>query len=158
MRIPDVVMVEPVRRGDERGFFTEFYSRREFAAQGIEAEFVQDNHSGSSLGVVRGLHYQVEPMAQGKLVRVLAGEIFDVVVDIRPRSPTFGQWIGEYLSAENRRMLYIPAGFAHGFCAVRDGTEVLYKATAFYSPAHEKSIRWDDPALGIRWPQLAVPY
>lgn len=152
LALPDVVLIEPRVHTDPRGFFLESYHKRRFAEHGLDVEFVQDNHSRSRRGVVRGLHFQREPFAQGKLVRVSSGAIFDVAVDIRPRSATFGRWVGEVLNTENRRMLFIPAGFAHGFCALEDGTEVLYKATNFYSQPHEGGIRWNDPELAIAWP------
>jgi dTDP-4-dehydrorhamnose 3,5-epimerase len=144
--------IEPTAFGDERGFFMEFYNAVDFAQQGLEDPFVQDNHSRSQAGVLRGLHFQSPPHAQGKLVRVLRGEIFDVAVDIRQDSATFGKWHGEILSAENRRMLFIPPGFAHGFLSLTDGTEVLYKCTEVYHPESERGIIWNDPAIGIKWP------
>jgi dTDP-4-dehydrorhamnose 3,5-epimerase len=149
--IPDVKLIEPKVFGDDRGFFLESWNARAFADAGIDATFVQDNHSRSAKGVLRGLHYQMNP-AQGKLVRVVAGAVFDVAVDMRRSSPTFGQWVGETLSAENKRMLWVPAGFAHGFVALADGTELLYKCTEFYTPAAEHSLAWDDPSVGIAWP------
>jgi dTDP-4-dehydrorhamnose 3,5-epimerase len=158
LALPEVVLIEPQVFADERGFFLETYHRRRFAEHGLDLEFVQDNHSRSRRGVVRGLHFQREPFAQGKLVRVAAGAVFDVAVDIRPGSPGFGRWVGEVLSAGNHRMLYVPAGFAHGFCALEDGTEVLYKTTAFYSQAHEGGVLWNDPKLGIAWPDPGVEF
>ena len=153
LEIPDVVVLEPRVFGDDRGFFYESFSERSFReAVGIDVRFVQDNHSRSARGVLRGLHYQLAPSAQGKLVRVVRGTVFDVAVDLRRGSPTFGRWVGAELSESNRRQLWIPEGFAHGFLALQDGTEVLYKATAFYDPARERGIRWDDAALAIRWP------
>lgn len=150
--IPDVLLLEPKVFGDARGFFYESYNRRAFEqATGLNVDFVQDNHSRSARGVLRGLHYQIQ-QPQGKLVRVVAGEVFDVAVDVRKRSPTFGQWIGETLSAENKRMLWVPAGFAHGFVVVSEFAEFLYKTTDYYAPEHERCIRWDDPALNIAWP------
>jgi dTDP-4-dehydrorhamnose 3,5-epimerase len=152
MAIPDVLVIEPKVHGDARGFFFESYSERDFAAAtGLKPKFVQDNHSRSATGVLRGLHYQIRN-AQDKLVRVAAGEIFDVAVDMRRASPTFGRWVGVTLSAENKKQLWVPAGFAHGFLSMRDGTEVLYKTTDFYSPEHERSLLWNDAAIGIEWP------
>lgn len=153
-----VYVIEPGWIEDERGFFAEWYNKKDFESVGIRDLFIQDNHSGSSKGVLRGLHYQCGPKAQGKLVRVVSGEIFDVVVDIRLDSPTFGQWLSETLSAENKKMIYVPTGFAHGFCATQDDTQVLYKVTEFYSPQHERGIRWNDPQLKIRWPDLGREY
>ena len=152
LAIPDVVLIEPTVFPDERGFFIESYKYSEFAAFGIKEHFVQDNHSRSVKGVLRGLHYQRQPKAQGKLVRVVVGEIFDVGVDIRKGSPTYGKWVGEVLSAENKRMLYIPPGFAHGFCVLSEVAEVLYKTTTEYSPEHDAGIIWNDPEIGIEWP------
>lgn len=154
--IPDVFMVAPKVFGDDRGFFLESYNRRSMAALGIDFEFVQDNHSRSAKGVLRGLHYQIQ-QPQGKLVRVVAGEIFDVAVDIRRSSPTFGKWVGMTLSAENKRMAWVPPGFAHGFYVTSDSAEVLYKATDYYAPEHERSLLWNDPALGIEWPLSGEP-
>ena len=144
-----VIAIEPKIYPDGRGFFMESYQKKLFADNGITADFVQDNHSLSSRGVLRGLHYQLPPMAQGKLVRVTRGGVYDVVVDIRRDSRTFGRWIGEVLSADNRRMLWIPPGCAHGFCTLEDNTEVQYKATQFYAPAFERGILWSDPGLAI---------
>lgn len=194
LAIPEVVLIDPEVYLDERGFFMESYKYSEFSAFGIKEHFVQDNHSRSVKGVLRGLHYQRHPKAQGKLVRVVVGEIFDVAVDLRlargiardlphgiremkifhgvknipwaparaiekdgsiPRakgSPTYGNWVGETLSAENKRMLYIPPGFAHGFCVLSEVAEVLYKTTAEYSPEYDAGIRWNDPDIGIQWP------
>jgi dTDP-4-dehydrorhamnose 3,5-epimerase len=149
--IPDVKLIEPRVFEDSRGFFFESYNERVLAGLGISGPFVQDNQSFSHKGVVRGLHYQVE-QAQGKLIRCLTGEIFDVAVDIRRNSPTFGKWVGEVLSGANRRMLWIPAGFAHGFMVLSDGADVLYKATDFYAPQHERTILWNDSTLNIAWP------
>lgn len=156
--IPDVLVLEPKVFGDVRGFFYESYNRRAFAqATGFDIDFVQDNHSRSARGVLRGLHYQIH-QPQGKLVRVVAGEVFDVAVDLRRSSPTFGRWVGETLSAENKRMLWVPAGFAHGFVVLSDHAEFLYKTTDYYAPEHERCIRWDDPTLNIRWPEtIAQP-
>jgi dTDP-4-dehydrorhamnose 3,5-epimerase len=149
--IPEVLVLEPKVFGDSRGFFLESWNERAFAAAGIPGRFVQDNHSRSGRNVLRGLHYQLR-QAQGKLVRVIAGEIYDVAVDIRRSSATFGRWVGERLSAENRRMMWVPAGFAHGFLVVSDAAEVLYKATDYYAPEHERTIAWNDPDLAIAWP------
>lgn len=150
-RLPEVLLIEPNAFGDDRGFFIESWNARSFAEAGIEASFVQDNHSRSARGVLRGLHYQIE-QAQGKLVRVVAGSVYDVAVDIRRSSSRFGQWVGVELSARNRQMLWVPPGFAHGFVALEDGTDFLYKCTDFYAPQHERSILWSDPAIGIDWP------
>lgn len=149
--LPDVLIIQPRVFGDDRGFFLESWNAETFAAAGLDLNFVQDNHSRSARGVLRGLHYQ-QPEPQGKLVRVTAGRAFDVAVDIRQSSPTFGQWTGVELSAANKRLFWIPPGFAHGFLALEDGTDFLYKCTAFYRPAYDHSIRWDDPAIGIDWP------
>jgi dTDP-4-dehydrorhamnose 3,5-epimerase len=155
--IPGVLVIEPAVHGDSRGFFYESWNRRAFAkAIGREVEFVQDNHSSSAKGVLRGMHYQVEN-AQGKLVRVVAGEVYDVVVDMRRSSPTFGRWIGERLSAANKRMLWVPEGLAHGFLVTSDVAEFLYKTTDYYAPEHERTLRWDDPAIGIEWPLEGDP-
>jgi len=157
--IPDVLIFEPNIFSDERGFFFESFNHKLFEeAVGYPVTFVQDNHSKSSKGVLRGLHYQLPPHTQGKLVRCVAGEIFDVAVDIRKWSPTFGKWIGCQLSAENRKQLWIPAGFAHGFLALKDDTEVLYKTTAYYNSSSERSCIWNDDTLGIDWPNIGVPY
>jgi len=149
--IPDVLLIEPKVFQDERGFFLESYQKKQFQEAGIDMDFVQDNHSKSCRGTLRGLHYQLS-QPQGKLIRVIAGEIFDVAVDIRQSSPTFGQWVGDYLSAENKRMLWVPAGFAHGFYVTSLDAEVLYKASDYYAPQWERSIIWNDPTIGIRWP------
>jgi dTDP-4-dehydrorhamnose 3,5-epimerase len=149
--IPDVLVLEPKVFGDERGFFMETYQARVFAEAGLPTTYVQDNHSGSRQGILRGLHYQIQ-QTQGKLVRAVAGEVFDVAVDIRRSSPTFGKWVGATLSAQNKRTLWIPAGFAHGFYVVSDWAEIVYKATDFYAPQWERSILWNDPELGIEWP------
>ncbi|TMO83644.1 dTDP-4-dehydrorhamnose 3,5-epimerase [Pseudoalteromonas spongiae] len=155
LAIPEVVLFEPRVFGDDRGFFFESFNQKIFKeATGLDREFVQDNHSKSSFGVLRGLHYQLAPMAQGKLVRVTQGEVFDVAVDIRKESPTFGQWVGAILSAENKNQLWVPEGFAHGFITLSESAEFLYKTTNFYSPEHERSIAWNDPAIGIEWPNL----
>ena len=151
--IADVLLIEPKVFGDDRGFFFESYNARELGkALGLNQDFVQDNHSKSRKGVLRGLHYQVAPQAQGKLVRVVAGEIFDVAVDIRQGSPSFGRWMGRRLSSDNHHQLWIPPGFAHGFLTLCDATEVLYKTTDFYAPSLERAIRWNDPTIGIDWP------
>ncbi len=149
--LPGVLVVEPKVFGDERGFFCETWNRRSFAALGIDMDFVQDNQSRSAQGILRGLHYQTAQV-QGKLVRVTDGEIFDVSVDLRRHSPTFGKWVGVLLSGSNRRMLWIPPGFAHGFYVTGQSADVLYKCTDFYDPSSEVSIRWDDPDIGIDWP------
>lgn len=149
--LPGVLLVEPRVFGDARGFFMESYSARRYAEAGIAGPFVQDNVSLSARGVLRGLHFQ-QPCAQGKLVHVLSGEVFDVAVDIRVGSPTFGSWIGEYLSSENKRQLYIPPGFAHGFLVTSDEALFAYKCTEYYDPTVERTIRWDDPRVGITWP------
>jgi len=155
--IPGLVILEPRVFGDERGFFFESYNRRAFReATGLDPDFVQDNHSRSARGVLRGLHYQVR-RAQGKLVRVVAGEVWDAVVDLRRSSPTFGKWMGVTLSAANRRMLWVPEGFAHGFVVTSDAAEFLYKTTDYYAPEHERSLLWNDPALAIAWPLQGEP-
>jgi dTDP-4-dehydrorhamnose 3,5-epimerase len=157
LRIPEVLLLTPRVFGDARGFFFESFNAREFAearaasSGGFNLNFVQDNHSRSARHVLRGLHYQIR-QAQGKLVRVVAGEAFDVAVDIRKSSPTFGQWAGALLSADNKRQLWIPPGFAHGFLALAEGTEFLYKTTDYYAPEYERGIAWNDPAIGIDWP------
>jgi dTDP-4-dehydrorhamnose 3,5-epimerase len=154
--IPDVKLIEPRIFGDARGFFFESYNRRALANAGIDADFVQDNHSRSRRGVLRGLHYQIEH-AQGKLVRVSAGAVFDVAVDLRRASPTFGRHVAIELSAENRKMLWIPAGFAHGFLVVSEQADFLYKTTDYWYAEHERTLLWDDPALAIRWPLADAP-
>ncbi|MGQ7816786.1 dTDP-4-dehydrorhamnose 3,5-epimerase [Metapseudomonas furukawaii] len=155
--IPDVIVLEPRVFGDERGFFFESFNARAFTeATGLERDFVQDNHSRSQRGVLRGLHYQLQS-AQGKLVRVVQGEVFDVAVDIRRSSPTFGRWVGVHLSAENKRQLWIPEGFAHGFLVLSESAECLYKTTDYYAPEHERCIRWNDPDLAIDWPLKDAP-
>jgi dTDP-4-dehydrorhamnose 3,5-epimerase len=154
--IPDVLLIELDVFRDERGFFAETWHRRKFAEHGIECDFVQDNHSRSVRGTLRGLHYQIR-QPQAKLVRVTLGEIFDVAVDVRRGSPSFGRWVGHRLSAENGRMLWIPAGFAHGFYVVSDVAECQYKCSAYYAPEHERCIRWDDADLAIEWPLAGEP-
>ncbi|MGF1454269.1 MAG: dTDP-4-dehydrorhamnose 3,5-epimerase [Alphaproteobacteria bacterium] len=149
--LPDVVLLEPRVFGDDRGFFFEAWNAQTFRDIDLDRTFVQENHSRSAKGVLRGLHYQVQ-QPQGKLVRVVSGRLYDVAVDIRKSSPTFGQWVGYELSAENKRMLWIPEGFAHGFLALEDGTELLYKCTDHYAPDHERSILWNDRDLRIDWP------
>ncbi len=149
--IPDVKILEPQVFGDERGFFMETFRVDEFAEKVAPVTFVQDNHSKSTRGILRGLHYQLQ-QTQGKLVRVISGEVYDVAVDVRRNSPTFGQWVGEYLSADNKRMLWVPEGFAHGFYVTSEEAEFVYKCTDYYAPQYESSIVWNDPALGIEWP------
>ncbi len=151
LSIPDVIRIEPDVFGDARGFFMETWNQRVFAEAGISADFVQDNISRSAQGILRGLHFQIR-QPQGKLVRVLAGEVFDLVVDLRRSSPTFGQWVGESLSDENRNALWVPPGFAHGFYVTRGPADFSYKCTDFYAPQHERTLQWDDPELGIAWP------
>ena len=156
--IPDVILFTPKVFGDDRGFFYESFNQQSFERlTGLQRTFVQDNHSRSQRGVLRGLHYQVPPKAQGKLVRVVQGEVFDVAVDLRRSSATFGRWVGVRLSAENKRQLWIPEGFAHGFVTVSETAEFLYKTTDFYSPAHERCIAWNDPALGVDWSFAGEP-
>ncbi len=155
--IPEVLLLEPNVFGDARGFFFESFNLRVFkAACGLEPNFVQDNHSRSARNVLRGLHYQIK-QPQGKLVRVTAGEVFDVAADIRQGSPTFGQWVGDILSADNRKQLWIPPGFAHGFVVLSDNAEFLYKTTDYWAPEYERCIRWDDPQLAIKWPLQGSP-
>jgi dTDP-4-dehydrorhamnose 3,5-epimerase len=152
LAIADVILLEPKVFGDERGFFFESFNQAKFeAAVGRQVKFVQDNHSRSVKNVLRGLHYQIQ-QPQGKLVRVVDGEVFDVAVDIRKSSPTFGKWVGEILSAENKRQLWVPEGFAHGFVVLSDTADFLYKTTDYYAPAHERCVAWDDPRIGIVWP------
>ncbi|KUJ84925.1 dTDP-4-dehydrorhamnose 3,5-epimerase [Microbulbifer flavimaris] len=150
-KIPDVKLLQPRVFGDERGFFMETFRDAWFREQVANVSFVQDNHSKSARGILRGLHYQTEH-TQGKLVRVVQGEVFDVAVDVREGSPTFGQWVGEYLSAENGRQLWVPAGFAHGFYVTTESAEFVYKCTDYYHPQSEISVKWDDPTIGIGWP------
>jgi dTDP-4-dehydrorhamnose 3,5-epimerase len=155
--LPDVLLIEPKVFGDARGFFFESYNRRAFAeAAGLDVDFVQDNHSRSAQGVLRGLHYQIQ-QPQGKLVRVVAGAVFDVAVDIRKTSPTLGQWVGIELSAENKKMVWVPPGFAHGFLVLSEVAEFLYKTTDYYAPSHERTIAWNDPDIGITWPLAGAP-
>jgi dTDP-4-dehydrorhamnose 3,5-epimerase len=154
--LPDVLLIEPRVFGDDRGFFFESWNRRAFAAAGIDVDFVQDNHSRSGRGVLRGLHYQIEH-SQGKLVRAIEGEVFDVAVDLRRSRPTFGRSLGVVLSAANRRMLWIPKGFAHGFVVLSESAEFLYKTTDYWYPEHERTLLWNDPALGIEWPLPGAP-
>ncbi len=155
--IPDVLIIEPKVFGDERGFFYESFNAAAFeAATGLKRQFVQDNHSKSQRGVLRGLHYQIQ-QPQGKLVRVVAGEVFDVAVDLRKSSPSFGRWFGTHLSAQKQRQLWIPEGFAHGFVVLSGSAEFLYKTTDYYAPEHERSLLWNDPELGIQWPFDEAP-
>ncbi|MSP87963.1 MAG: dTDP-4-dehydrorhamnose 3,5-epimerase [Alphaproteobacteria bacterium] len=152
-QIPEVKIVTPAKFGDRRGFFSETYSRKAFAASGIDLDFVQDNHASSAEpGTVRGLHFQIAPMAQAKLVRVTRGAIFDVAVDIRRGSRSFGKWVGARISAEAWNQILVPAGFAHGYCTLEPDTEVVYKVTDYYAPEHERGFLWNDPAVGIDWP------
>ncbi len=154
LSIPDVIIFEPKVFGDERGFFFESFNQRLFEeATGRQVQFVQDNHSRSAKNVLRGLHYQIQ-QAQGKLVRVTQGEVFDVVVDLRKSSPSFGQWVGAVLSADNKKQLWVPPGFAHGFVTLSESAEFLYKTTDYWAPAFERCIAWDDPAIGIVWPAI----
>ena len=155
--IPEVLILEPKVFGDDRGFFFESFNQQTFQnLTGVTAHFVQDNHSKSAANVLRGLHYQIE-QAQGKLMRVTVGEVFDVAVDIRRQSATFGKWVGVLLSAENKRQLWVPPGFAHGFVVLKDNTEFLYKTTDYYAPQYERCIRWNDTAIGIEWPIAQAP-
>lgn len=155
--IPEVLIIEPKVFGDERGFFMESFNQKVWEeATGLKTSFVQDNHSRSTQGVLRGLHYQIKH-PQGKLVRVVQGEVFDVAVDLRHSSPTFGKWAGVVLSAENKRQFWVPEGFAHGFLVLSESADFLYKATDYYAPEHERYIRWDDPEIGIEWPLQGTP-
>ena len=154
--IPEVILFEPKVFGDARGFFLESWNRKVFAAHGLDLDFVQDNHSRSGKGVLRGLHYQLND-PQGKLVRVTQGRVFDVAVDMRRSSPHFGQWTGHELSADNHHMLWIPPGFAHGFLVLSESADFLYKTTAFYAPQWDRGVRWDDPDIGVEWPLEGVP-
>jgi dTDP-4-dehydrorhamnose 3,5-epimerase len=157
LNITDVLLIEPQVFGDDRGFFYESFNQNKFeAALGHKINFVQDNHSKSVKGVLRGLHYQLAPKALGKLVRVIQGEVFDVAVDLRQSSPTFGKWVGEILSGDNKKQLWIPEGFAHGFLTLSDTAEFLYKTTDFYSKDHEEAIQWNDETIGIDWPMKDV--
>lgn len=157
MALPDVLLLEPKVFGDTRGLFFESYNRKAFLqATGLDVDFVQDNHSRSVQGVLRGLHYQIQ-QPQGKLVRVTTGAVFDVAVDIRASSPTFGQWVGEELSAANQKMLWVPPGFAHGFLVLSENAEFLYKTTDYYAPAYERAIAWNDPQIGVDWPLPFAP-
>ena len=159
LKIPDVKLIEPDVFEDERGFFFESFNQQKFnEAIGQEITFVQDNHSKSSKGVLRGLHYQDPPYAQGKLIRIVAGEVFDVGVDIRKGSPTYGQWVGETLSAINKKQLWIPEGFAHGFLVLSDEAEIIYKTTDFYSPEHEHCLKYNDKKINITWPSISSQY
>ena len=158
LTIPEVVLFTPKVFGDDRGFFFESFKQSAFeAATGLKREFVQDNHSKSQRGVLRGLHYQLPPKAQGKLVRVLQGEVFDVAVDIRKSSPTFGKWVGARLSAENKQQMWVPEGFAHGFVTLSETSEFLYRTTEEYAPEFERCIAWNDPAIGIDWQFTGIP-
>lgn len=155
--LPEVLIIEPKVFGDERGFFLESFNKKSFeAATGLRREFVQDNHSRSERNVLRGLHYQIKH-PQGKLLRVVTGEVFDVAVDLRRNSPNFGKWVGVTLSAENRRQLWVPEGFAHGFVVISESAEFLYKTTDYWHPEHERSLHWNDPSLSIQWPITAAP-
>lgn len=156
LRLSGVILIKPKIYSDDRGFFLETFRESEFHANGIKEQFIQDNHSCSLKGVLRGLHYQLDPFAQGKLVRCIKGKIFDVAVDIRKKSPTFGQWLGVYLNHKEHYMLYIPPGFAHGFYTMQQNTEVIYKVTADYAPEHERGIIWNDPQINIQWPSQDV--
>jgi len=157
LAIPDVVLIQPQVFGDDRGFFFESFNHARFEeAIGRPVQFVQDNHSRSGQNVLRGLHYQIQ-QPQGKLVRVVQGEVFDVAVDLRKSSPTFGRWVGAVLSADNKRQLWVPEGFAHGFVVLTDTAEFLYKTTDYYAPAHERCIAWSDPTIGIQWPAGVAP-
>jgi dTDP-4-dehydrorhamnose 3,5-epimerase len=156
-KIPEVIIFEPKVFGDDRGFFFESFNQQKFfEATNLDIQFVQDNHSKSTKNVLRGLHYQIQ-QAQGKLVRVTQGEVFDVAVDLRKSSPTFGQWVGTHLSAENKLQMWVPPGFAHGFLVISDIAEFLYKTTDFYAPQHECCLKWDDPSIAIEWPLQDVP-
>lgn len=156
--IPDVLIFEPKVFGDDRGFFYESFNQKIFEeAVGSKIEFIQDNHSKSTKGVLRGLHFQLPPFAQAKLVRCVVGEVFDVAVDIRKSSPTFGKWVGVHLSADNKRQLWIPEGFAHGFLVLSETAEFVYKTTNYYSPTHDRGVLWNDPDVGIEWPLITIP-
>jgi dTDP-4-dehydrorhamnose 3,5-epimerase len=153
--IPEVVLIRPKVFGDARGYFMESWEERKFVAAGLDLKFVQDNHSHSARHILRGLHYQIQ-QPQGKLVRVVTGTVYDVAVDIRRSSPTFGKWVGVVLSAENHHMLWVPPGFAHGYLVLSDSADFLYKVTDFWAPAHERAIRWNDPDIGVKWPLPAA--
>lgn len=155
--IPDVKLIEPTVYGDNRGFFMETWRQDEFAAAGIETPFIQDNHSSSTRGVLRGLHFQREN-TQAKLVRVIRGSVFDVALDLRPGSPWFGRWVGAELNSDNKRQLYAPQGFAHGFLVLSDEAEFVYRCSDYYNPAAEGGVRFDDPDIGIQWPEVGLPY
>lgn len=156
--IPDVLIFEPKVFGDDRGFFYESFNQKIFEeAVGSKIEFIQDNHSKSTKGVLRGLHFQLPPFAQAKLVRCVVGEVFDVAVDIRKSSPTFGKWVGVHLSADNKRQLWIPEGFAHGFLVLSETAEFVYKTTNYYSPTHDRGVLWNDPSININWPINLAP-
>lgn len=155
-RLPGVLLLEPRVFGDARGFFLESWNRQTFAEAGLDLDFVQDNHSRSAKGVLRGLHYQLD-QPQGKLVRVVSGAVFDVAVDLRRASPHFGQWVGYELSAENQRMMWVPPGFGHGFLVLSEYADFLYKTTAYYAPQSDRGIRWDDPHIGVQWPLQGTP-
>lgn len=158
LAIPDVLLIEPQVFGDDRGFFFESFNQERFEkAVGKKINFVQDNHSKSKRGVLRGMHYQISPMSQGKLVRVIEGEVFDVVVDLRQSSPTFGKWVGEIISSDNKKQIWIPEGFAHGFITLSESSQFLYKTTNHYSAEHERTIQWNDKVLGIEWPINIMP-
>ena len=158
LAIPDVKLIEPDVFGDNRGFFMETYRADQFKEAGIPTNFVQDNMSSSRKGVLRGLHFQKDPYSQGKLVRVVRGEVFDVAVDLRKGSPCFGKWVGDFLSEENKRSLYVPNGFAHGFCVVSDEAVFHYKCTEFYHPEAEGGLRYDDPTVAVEWPKIDMPF
>ena len=155
-KLPDVILIEPKVFGDARGFFYESWNERTFNSLGLDVQFVQDNHSKSQKNVLRGLHYQIQH-PQGKLVRVISGAVYDVAVDLRSSSPTFGQWVGFVLSAENAQMAWIPPGFAHGFCVTSESAEFLYKTTDYWHPEHERTLLWNDPTLNIQWPLHETP-
>ena len=157
MAIPEVLLIEPKVFGDTRGFFYESFNQKAFnEATGLDLPFVQDNHSRSAKGVLRGLHYQLPPHAQGKLVRVVRGAVFDVAVDLRKSSPPFGQWVGMELSEENHRQFWVPPGFAHGFVVLSESADFLYKTTDYYAPSHERCIAWNDPAIAVQWPDIGM--
>jgi dTDP-4-dehydrorhamnose 3,5-epimerase len=158
LAIPDVLLIEPQVFGDDRGFFFESFNQERFEkVVGKKINFVQDNHSKSKRGVLRGMHYQISPMPQGKLVRVIEGEVFDVAVDLRQSSPTFGKWVGEIISSDNKKQIWIPEGFAHGFITLSESSQFLYKTTNLYSAEHERTIQWNDKVLGIKWPINIAP-